>query len=293
MSRPAVGGHRAIPHQREKLNAMKGNLTMFRRSILSACVLWACSAGQVSAHGPQLQITSDGGKITTREVFLDEPYAPLSLPKSVYVIPMLPTAGQFFSRPNDEEAAPGVPAFNSGPGLAYGVGGTFNAGFNFRLTFIDGLKIWDGSSFVDPGLEQIQAFRGNFNNPSATALTSDVGPFSTLNFPAIPAGYAESAHNSASFRLLGDGISPTAASDDGVYLLSMQLSSTDPNLNPSDPYFFLLYKNVSVEQALAAARGLNVSTAQIQVVPEAGSVILGLIVTAGLACLTRRQRVGR
>jgi hypothetical protein len=272
---------------------MKGNLTMFRRSFFSALILWACGAGLVSAHGPQLQITSDGGKITTREVLLDEPYAPLTSPKSVYIIPLLPTAGQFFSRPNREEAAPGVPAFNSGPGLAYGLGGTFNSGFNFRLSFVDGLKIWDGVSFVDPGLEQIQAFRGNFNNPSSTAMTSDAGPFATLNFPAIPTGYAESAHNSASFRLLGDGISPTAASDDGVYLLSMQLSSTDPNLNPSDPYFFLLHKNVPLDVALAAARGLNVSSAQIQVVPEAGSVVMGLIATAGLGCLALRKRVGR
>lgn len=272
---------------------LKGYLAMIRFSFFAALILWACSAGLVSAHGPQLQITNVGGKITTREVFLDEPYAPLSSPKSVYIIPMLPTSGQFFSRPNDEEAAPGVPAFNSGPGLAYGLGGTFNAGFNFRLTFADGLKIWDGLSFVDPGLEQIQAFRGNFNNPSSTALTSDAGPFATLNFPTIPAGYAESAHSSASFRLLGDGVSPTAASDNGVYLLSLQLSSTDPNLNPSDPFFFLLYKNVPLDQALAAARGLNVSSAQIQVVPEAGSVVMGLIATAGLGCLAIRKRAGR
>jgi hypothetical protein len=240
-------------------------------------------------HGPQLQITSNNGKIVTREIFLDEPYAPLSAPKSVYLIPLLSTSGQYFSRPNDEEAAPGVPAFNSGPGLAFGLGATFNSGFNFRLTFTDGLKIWDGSSFVDPGLEQIQAFRGSFSNPSATAVTSDTGPFASLNFPTIAAGYAESSHNSASFRLLGDGISPTAASDDGVYLLSLQLQSTDPNLAPSDPYYFVLYKNAPIAEALAATRALKVSSADVQVVPEAGSLVFGMIGLCGAAVVMARR----
>jgi hypothetical protein len=241
-------------------------------------------------HGPQLQITNDNGKIVTREVFLDEPYAPLSSPKSVYVIPMLPSAGQFFTRPNDEEAAPGVPAYNSGPGLAFGLGSTFTAGFNFRLTFTDGLKFWDGAGFVDPGLEQIQAFRGSFSNPSASAVTSDVGPFETLNFSTIRTGYADSAHGSASFRLLGDGVSPTSSSDDGIYLLSLQLSSTDPNLSPSDPYFFLLYKNVPLGDALRVAGTLGISSAQVQVVPEAGSLAFAGVASVGALWVAYRRR---
>ncbi|MBY0586928.1 hypothetical protein K2X85_07115 [bacterium] len=260
-------------------------------SVLSLSMMMGL-AGIAVGHGPQLQVTANNGKIVTREIFLDEPYSPLTDPKSVYVIPMLSTAGQYFSRPNDEEAAPGVPAFNSGPGLAFGLGSTFNSGFNFRLTFVDGLKLWDGSAFVDPGLEQIQAFRGSSANPSASATTSDVGPFAFLNFPTIANGYTDSAHNSGSFRLLGDGVSPTAASQDGVYLLSLQLQSTDPNLSPSDPYYFVLYKNVPLSTALEATRLLNVAPSSVQVVPEASSLVLGLLGTVafGGAVVARRRR---
>ena len=40
--------------------------------VLSACALFAVSSA--NAHGPQIQITNDGNKITTRELRSDGPY---------------------------------------------------------------------------------------------------------------------------------------------------------------------------------------------------------------------------
>lgn len=269
------------------------------RSFTSATVVAFAVASIAAAHGPQIQITSEGGKIVTREVFLDGPYdSVLADPKSVYVIPLLPSGTlpnqQWFSRPNIEESAPGVPAFNSGPGIAYGIGSTFSSGFSFRLNFIDGLKFWNGTGFVDPGSEEIQAFRGSSTTPSASATTSDSGPFGGIDFPAIASGYSGDAHNSASFRLLGDGASPTSGGDDGVYLLSLQLASTDPGLATSDPYYFVLHKNESLSTALVAARSLGFSADRVQVVPEASSFVMSGLAMGGLtmalATMKRRQQ---
>ena len=116
------------------------------------------------AHGPQIQLTRDGDTITTRRLFREEPYASsLTPPTSVYVIPMLETSGEWYSRPNNRPSAtlPGQPEYLSGPGIAYGYdqvdGGTraFASGQHFELNLIAGLKWWNGSAFVDPGLEQI------------------------------------------------------------------------------------------------------------------------------------------
>lgn len=243
---------------------------------LAAAAL-GCSAGAALAHGPQLQINNEDNKIITREIFLDGDYNPLTDPKSVYVIPLLPTSGIYFSRPNQAELSPGVPEFVSGPGLAYGLGKTFQAGSNFRLSFTDGAKLWNGTEFVDPGSEQFQIYRGSASNPSATATSTDSGPFAGIDFAAISATYNEEAHSSAGIRLLGDGVNPTASSQDGVYLLSLQLSSTQAGLAASDPYYFVLYKNVGVDVALSAAGSLGYDSSRVQAiaaVPEASSLVM-------------------
>jgi hypothetical protein len=149
------------------------------------------------------------------------------------------------------------------------------------LNLVDGLKFWNGSTWVDPGSEQIQAYRGSEIAPTASATTSDSGPFASMNFSNIAANYAANAHSSVSYRLLGDGVSGTAPSDDGIYLLSMQLSSNQPGLASSDTFYFVLYKNVGRSEALEAVQSLGVSPSAVQVVPEVGSMTL-----MGLAGLT-------
>lgn len=253
-------------------------MTISRR--LTATALGLLLASTSFAHGPQIQVTNTNGKIVTRELFLDGSYATLTNPKSVYVMPILESNGSYFSRPNDAESAPGIPQYYSGPGLAYGLNQTFAPSTTLSMAFTDGLKIYDGANFVDPGDEQIRAFRGSFAAPSAVAVTTDVGPFAGIEI-ALPAAYNDEAHSSIRFVLLGDGTDPLAASDDGIYLVSLQLSSSESTVLASDPYHFVLYKNVPLADAVAAANSLGFEADAIQVVPETSSILLGL---AGSAC---------
>jgi len=260
-------------------------------------VLAALQTMPTFGHGPQIQITRDENTIITRRLFLDEPYAPLSSPKRAYVIPLLETGGVWYSRPNNEPShtLPGQPKYLSGPGIAYGMGQSFAGGSRFELNLIDGLKWWDGFGFVDPGSEEIEAYRS-----SGSAVTNDaLTPSSpaTLLFSLLPASYGTNAHSSASFRLLGDGISPTASSDDGVYLLTMSLTSTQLGSHgqklASDPFYFVLHKNASAAEVQNAVSSLNLAAALVQYVPEPGSAGLFLGGVGWLVGARHCRRFGR
>jgi hypothetical protein len=262
-----------------------------RYSLTAVIVL--LTATTVFAHGPQIQITrSDTGKIVTRNAFADEPYNTiLTDPKTAYVIPMTQGTAlggglEFASRPYGSQ----------GPGIAYGYGWTFDplfmtfpAGSNFRITFTDGLKRWNGSSFVDPGPEQIQMHRVSANIIVASAITSDTGPFAGMDLPVIQApgsATALDAHNSIRYRLLGTGGTSTEPTQDGIYLVSMQISSTAAGVTPSDPYSFILHKNVPLDDVLAVVSATFPNPTLVQVVPEPASLLV--FVAGGLLVLRRR-----
>jgi MYXO-CTERM domain-containing protein len=170
---------------------------------------------------------------------------------------------------------------------------------------VDGLKAWDGAAWADPGTEQLQMFQGDATGafvPGTTvnAITSDAGPFQSMSLaainPAAPPSGSSVPHSSVSFRLLGDGVASTASSDDGVYLASFRLSSTavfgasNTPVGDSDPFYFVMYKGSSVDEAMALAEAFAVASgiplSQVQAaVPEPMGA--GLI---GLVALARRRR---
>lgn len=267
-----------------------------------------------AAHGPQIQITNDNNKIVTRDLHLDGPYSTaLSSPRSLYVMPVKPDGGVWYSRPNGElDPILNLPAFPSGPGLAYGYDladgagpQAFEAGSVLSLEFTAGLKRFNGVSFVDAGATQLKAFRGS--NPDITtpdanfAVTTDSGPFDSLSLAAVAANYGGATpllgaeiHSGLRFALLGDGASPTSASPNGVYLLSMRLSSTQAGLAPSDEYYFLLNKNAS-SSLYGAIKSLEIPTSRVQwLVPEPHSCALvsaAVIVMLGVN-RTRKRGIG-
>ena len=116
---------------------------------VSLALFTALAASAASAHGPQIQITNSGNKIVTRELLLDSPYSPaVTAPKSVYVLALLPFSDVWYSHPNGAiDPITQLPAFPSGPGLAYGSdladGGpqSFVAGSVLSINFADGLKL--------------------------------------------------------------------------------------------------------------------------------------------------------
>jgi hypothetical protein len=257
----------------------------------------ALSGSLVIAHGPQIQITRDGDQITTRRLFREESYVRnLSSETRVYVIPLMETTGEWYARPNNHPSAtlPGQPEYLSGPGIAYGFdqldGGPrdFASGERFELNLIAGLLLWNGATFSDPGLEEIQAFRTS----GASVVTNDsliIGEPATLAYSNVSATYNTGAHSGALFRLLdNDGVA-SESSDDGVYLLSMTYGSSQPGLADSSPFYFLLHKNVPFATVQAAASSLGFAPRLVQFVPEPGGLVLA-ITSAAIAAFGRQSR---
>lgn len=255
-----------------------------------------------NAHGPQIQITATGGKIVTRSVFLDGPYGEsLGAPTSAYVmslLPAVPTSPLWHARPNTalvpDLLNPGAlkPEFFSGPGLAFGAGQTFTEGTTLSLRFTQGLKLWDGDSFEDAGAEELRAYRGgNPAAPSASILTSDLGPSGPLSLP--PVSYTAEgveSHATVRYNLLG------AAPADGVYLTGLRIEASggiDPPL-PSDTFYFVLSKNAGAGALAAATASLGFPASAVQSldVPEPATLAAASLSLAAVA-LGSRQRVAR
>ena len=264
------------------------------------------AASAAWAHGPQIQITNSGNKIVTRELLLDGPYSPaVTVPKSVYVLALLPFSDVRVFAPQrchrSDYAIAGVSLWTRS-GLRLRPCRWRAAIVCRRQCFVDQLcrraECWNGASFVDAGATQLKAFRGS--NASITTplenfgITTDAGPFDGLSLPAVAADYgAEAAevHNSIRFSLLGVGTSPTSSSADGVYSLKLQLSSTQSGLAPSDPYYFVLYKNATTGEIAAAVRSLGFAPSAVQwVTPEPAACSLAAIVTAMLVNVRNLSR---
>jgi prepilin-type N-terminal cleavage/methylation domain-containing protein len=279
-----------------------------RARTFALTIMVALAAAPVFAHGPQIQVTNDNGKIVTRQLILDGPYSTSLTSSSVYVMPLLDFNGVWYSRPNGTiDAILGVPTFPSGPGFAYGYdladGGTqsFETGSVLSLGFTDGLKRWDGAAFSDAGATQLKAFRGSnaaiTTPPENFAVTSDGGPFDSVSLPAVAANYGSEGaevHVSLRYALLGNGSDPLSASSDGIYLLSMQLSSTQNGLAPSDPFYFVLNKNAPFETLSSAVNSLGAAASLVQWVnvPEPCAVAMA-VVGCGVFVGLRRERKTR
>lgn len=277
----------------------------------------AVSVGAVTTvygHGVQVQFTfnPDTDKIESREV-VHTGSAPTSISdlKRVYVMPFMSQTGGagdgWYSRPDDTRNAFNLPLYPTGPGATYqydsqlpGTNWAFSGSAtlpnlqntNFTYLFTDSYREWNGVGFVDPGAEQLQMFRGDGTSvPSFTANTSDSGPFASLALSNI-GSMSGNPHSSVGFRMLGDGTSPglnpPRAGDNGVYLLSLALTSTAAGVGASDPFYYVLYKNANFNDALAAADSLGFDPSLIQVVPEPSSLAL-LAVAAGVLLGAHRR----
>lgn len=298
----------------------------------------AAAASTAFGHGVQTQIVFNPttGKIETRQV-VHSNSSPLPFYERgdavapgarVYVMPLLdtsiPAGNGFYTRPTDfRNPVTGTPQYPSGPGLSWryefqtpGFGWSLdgspdlpnlrNSAFTYR--FVDGLKQWDGTAWVDPGAEQLQMFRGDGTaafvpGTTVNAVTSDAAPFEVMPLaninPASTPSPTSVPHSSVSFRLLGDGISPTAPSDDGIYLASFVLSSTavfganNTPVGDSDPFYFVMYKGGTLDAAMQVAGALaqanNIPLSQVQAaVPEpVGLAFAGVV---GALAMARRRR---
>jgi hypothetical protein len=262
----------------------------------------ALAASSALAHGPQIQITNVSNKIVTRNLIPAGSYGTsLTAPKSVYVLPIQqvfsgsPTSDFWSVLPNSTiDPITHVSEYQFGPGLAYGYGHTFDSGQHFNVDFTDALLRWNGSSFAaNPGPEEIGALRGDSTSAADTAFTTDSGPYQGLVFGSISSTYNAESHSSMRFRVLGDGSSALVEPADGIYLLKFQISSTQPQLMPSDDVSLVLHKNASSEALGAAVASLGADPAFVQYVAVPEPATATLLLTPLATCLLgvwRRRR---
>lgn len=279
-----------------------------RLCMFSFAVCALLAAATCYAHGPQIQTTLDNGKIVTHEIVDEANYATVLSPaKTVYVMPLAEYLGVWRAQPDSSLLPDNTPEFAGWPGFAYGFGydattnpAPFPLGWKFVLGFTAGLKSWNGSSFVDAGAAEAEAYRGSSAAPSALARTSDAGPFQSLMFPG-GTGISFTAeggatHNTVNYRMLGDGTSLTSPLAEGVYLLSMQLSSTSTAVAASEPFYFILEKNVTDNDLVGAVNGFTtgqgISSSLVQYVPEPSAMLLAIAAASGLALNRGRRSPG-
>ncbi|MBX3426932.1 MAG: PEP-CTERM sorting domain-containing protein [Pirellulales bacterium] len=275
----------------------------FMLYVATVSVAFVSAARTASAHGPQIQTTNDNGKIVTRRIVDDSAYSTALTPAtSLYVMPLAEYLGVWRAQPDGSTQLDGTPNYIGWPGFAYGYGydaatnpAPFPLGSRFVLGFVDGLKAWDGAAFVDAGDVQAQAYRGSSASPSALMTTSDAGPYESFLFPNPLAFSNANVHASVHYRMLGDGASTTSPLADGLYLLSMQLDSTDSSLTASDPFRFLLVKGAAPETVAAAVAALGYAPGEVQslvTIPEPGTLALIASGVCALAVGWRRQAWG-
>lgn len=253
-----------------------------------ATILFSALGMASYAHGPQIQITREGDTIVTREIVLDGPYNTLTPPKSAYVMPVLQFNGAWYTRANAATDALGLPLYYSGPGLAYGLGQTFEVGSTLGLSFSAGLRKWDGASFVDASATQLEAFRGSNASPSAVARTTDSAPFGSLTLNALETGYDDEAHGTIRYRLLEESSPSNVESPDGVYLATLKITSTQAGVLPSSDIHFVLHKNAAANDLTSAILSLNLPAQSIQYVPEPFATGL-VFAVLGMVCLRKRS----
>jgi hypothetical protein len=263
----------------------------------------ALGAVQVLAHGPQLQLTNESNKITTRALHLDEPYnSAMSDPTSVYVMPLAPISSfggtAFWAQPSAEHPI-------SGPGLAWCYGWTytnsttyttsFPVGSNFVESLVGGLQKHNGSTFVAaPDGAQVQIFKTDTNFGISGTPSASV----TLKSLVAPTSATFDDHTGVRFQLLGDGVVPSDAHapalvEEGIYAIQLKLSLANQpqgsNIADSDPFHFVFFKGVEPGSALAAAQAAFPG-ASIQLVPE--PALAGVLMVAAMT-MRRDRRGGR
>lgn len=165
--------------------------------------------------------------------------------------------GELFPNFTDE------PGFDSLPGA-------FEAGSLIGFRMLGALRAWDGASFSAIAPVQISIGFGPVD-PVVTPLDDVVSPGFSL-----AVGSNGQWHRHLEFTLL----SPAT---DGIYLLGMQLFSSEGGVADSEPFWFVFNQNSSEDDHDAA-----IDWTRRHVVPAPGSI--ALLMSSGLFWGQRRRR---
>lgn len=241
-----------------------------RNALIVAAGLVAVVAGPALAHGEEFDVSPEvvGGKIVTN-AFQDALEFEV---KNVRVF-----AFEFGEDPLE-------PYFLEDPGFHPLPGSGFAAGSLVGFNLTSPLQYWDGAGSPAfgalPAGETMSLAFGSSTVAAGSVVPSPAG----YNFGLIdPLGEFDDHLNTTLIN--GALATPT----EGIYLLSMVVTSSDSNLLPSEP-IYLLFANGELEEQLDIAREYVrdnfAAGSNLPVVPEPSA--LALIAAASMLGLRRR-----
>lgn len=179
-----------------------------------ACALSVCIASAAAAqHAGDIFLAVEDDTIVTGAI--DQ--------NLMIAIPVRVFAAQF----GDSGCAP----FTANPGFDT-LPGTFVVGTQLGWNAVEGMQVWNGNAFESIDTEFLEV---SFVSQSFTVGDAPVAGFSL--FVQNDGGF----HRHLDFCMNGcpDGCTPPADADPGIYLLALEMYSTDPNLQTSDPFWIV------------------------------------------------------
>ena len=184
------------------------------RIVLAALGLFIGPAVAAAHHEGDIALDNIGGKIAIGTWGTGG----ILVPQSV-----------FESRFNDTGVDPNwsnEPGFDSEQGTwAYPSTISFN--------ILDSLRVWDGSDFDTVATQQVEIAYSSHN--AYTPLTPSVVSGFGIGVDSYGAW-----HRHLAFELMDSGVAPGAFAADGIYLLKLELLSSDPQVAKSEPFYMVL-----------------------------------------------------
>ena len=236
-----------------------------RTAALSGAVaagLLALAASPALADGGDIAITNIGGKVVTGTG--DHTFYPneFEFPERVFAADLEEQGGFVFT---DEPGWLG-PFDNVGEGFAPGS----SLGFNIRRA----LRTWTGDDFLaGPAAEQMRLY------DSGAGTNQAFSPLTDVLVPGFAVVADASVHAAGGFD--EHPFYELTTNTQGIYLLELEIWSSDPNVQTSDPIWLVFNYGLSELEHDEA-----IEWTEANLVPAPGSLAL----LAGAGLLTRRRR---
>jgi len=127
-----------------------------------------------------------------------------------------------------------IPHFENFPGFN-ACAGTFDQGTFVGFNIVDALRKWDGASFDQIPEDETMFISSGGGSPILRETPPDSGGF-VEGFDLSLIGSAGSMHTHVQYFLVSDDPSGPAP---GVYMLTLEVTSTQDGVAPSDPVFII------------------------------------------------------
>lgn len=139
-----------------------------------------------------------------------------------------------------------LPHFENFPGFNACLD-TFETGSTVGFNLVDALRRWDGEDFDEVPADETMFVSSGGGDPIFIETPLDAGGFAPgFGLALIPD--SGSMHTHVQYFLVSSDGEP----EPGVYLLTLEVTSTQPDLAPSDPLFIVFADGVSTEEFEAA-----------------------------------------